>query len=110
MEQNFETVTINGKIYYSAPQELVEHKGEWKIVVLQRGWVMIGKLERNGSDCKLHSAAVIRRWGTKKGLGELSGGPLLETKIDKCNGLVEFDWLTVVASISVDGNQWQKSL
>lgn len=110
MEQNFETVTINGKTYYSSPQESVEYNGEWKIVILQRGWVMVGKLERKGSECKLHRAAVLRRWGTKEGLGELSGGPLDDTKLDKCGGLVEFDWLTVVASISVDGAKWQNVL
>lgn len=110
MEQNFETVTINGKTYYSSPRALVEHEGDWKIVILQRGWVMVGQLERKDSECKLHRAAVIRRWGTKKGLGELSDGPLTETTIDKCNGLVEFDWLTVVAAISVDGDKWQKHL
>ena len=110
MEQNFETITINGKTYYSSPKELVEHEGDWKIVVLQRGWVMVGKLERKVSECKLHRAAVIRKWGTKKGLGELSNGPLSETKIDKCCGLVEFDWLTVIAAISVDGAKWQNHL
>ena len=110
MNQSFETVTINGKTYYSSPQELVEYEGEWKICILQRGWVMVGKLEKSGSECKLHHAAVIRRWGTKKGLGELSEGPLSETKLDKCGGLVEFDWLTCVASISVNGDKWQQHL
>jgi len=104
-------VTVNGKIYYSEKPSGVEFDGEYKIVILQRGWVMVGKLERVGSDCKLHHASVIRNWGTTKGLGELAqDGPKKDTKLDKCNGLVEFDYLTVVASISVNGAAWEKEL
>lgn len=105
-----ETITINGKTYYSEnkPQEF---NGEYKIVILQRGWVMVGKLERNGSECKLHQASVIRNWGTTKGLGEIAkNGPTTSTKLDKCNGLVEFDYLTVVASISVNEESWKSAL
>lgn len=86
-------------------------KGNIKIVVLQRGWVMVGRFERSGSDCKLHSASVIRVWGTSKGLGELAkNGPNSNTKLDPCYGLVEFDYLTVVASISCAEKVWEKEL
>lgn len=81
-----------------------------RIVILQRGWVMVGRFERNGSECKLHDASVIRSWGTTKGLGELATGPTSSTKLDKCNGLVEFDYLTVVATISCEGKSWEKIL
>ena len=63
-----ETITVNGKTYYSEPANHFE--GDIKIVILQRGWVMIGRFEKNGSECKLHDASVIRNWGTTKGLGE----------------------------------------
>jgi len=89
----------------------VEFKGETKIVVLQRGWVVIGKMEREGSQCKLHKASVIRSWGTSKGLGELAlEGPKSSTKLDPCNGLVEFDYLTVVLTISVNEEIWANHL
>lgn len=101
-----DTVTVNGKTYYANKIDQ-EFSGELKIVILQRGWVMVGKLERNGSECKLHNASVIRSWGTKKGLGEIaSEGPKKETILDKCNGLVEFDYLTVVAAISANEQKW----
>ena len=103
-----ETITVNGKIYYSEKPEV---KGDVKIVILQRGWCMVGKFEREGSDCKLHNASVIRVWGTTKGLGEIAkGGPTSLTKLDPCNGLVEFDYLTVVAMISCDEEKWEKYL
>jgi hypothetical protein len=111
MEANIKTIEVNGVTYYSTKPESQELKGDYKIVVLQRGWVMVGKLERNGTDCKLHQAAVIRNWGTTKGLGEIAtGGPTSSTKLDKCGGLVEFDQLTMVCSISVNEDKWKNHL
>jgi len=104
-----QTITVNGKTYFS--EQKAEFNGEYKIVILQRGWVMIGKFERNGSDCKIHNAYVIRNWGTTKGLGELAiEGKKSNTKLDKCGGVVEFDYLTVVATISVDESKWKNEL
>jgi hypothetical protein len=111
MNMNVETITVNGKTYYSQVPTQTEFKGDLKIVVLQRGWVLIGKLERKGDQCFLHNASVIRSWGTKKGLGELAkDGPQSGTILDKCNGLVEFEALTKVLDLSVDENKWQNKL
>ena len=105
-----ETITVNGKIYYSEKTDL-QAPTKIKIVVLQRGWVLIGRFERDGNDCKLHDASVIRNWGTTKGLGELAlSGRTKGTKLDKCNGLIEFDILTVVLQISVNEAIWEKEL
>ena len=105
-EAKMKTVIIDDEKYIKE-----EKTGDVKIVILQRGWVMVGRFERNGSDCKLHNAAVIRSWGTSKGLGELaSNGVLPNTKLDPTNGLVEFDYLTVVATISCEEEKWKKCL
>lgn len=110
MEINHKTLTINGVEYVeksAVPTQQFE--GTAKIVILQRGWVMVGRLERDGSECKLHNASVIRSWGSTKGLGEIAGGgPTGATKLDRCNGLVEFDYLTVVASIAVNEEKWKQ--
>lgn len=105
-------VTINGATYVlKGSQQDYTDKCDIKIVVLQRGWVMVGRFERNGSECKLHKASVIRNWGTTKGLGEIAfGGPTISTKIDPTNGVVEFDYLTVVATISCREEAWKKHL
>jgi len=102
------TMTIDGVKYIKESEaKNTEYAGEKKIVILQRGWVMIGRLERDGSECKLHNASVIRTWGTSNGLGELAEtGKLTGTKLDKCYGVVEFDWLTVVATIAVNDEKW----
>lgn len=111
MDTQVNEVTINGVTYVQKGTQEKEFDGEIKIVILQRGWVMVGKFERNGSECKLHNASVIRRWGTTKGLGEIaSNGPTKDTILDKCFGVVEFDYLTVVASIAVEENKWRSKL
>lgn len=103
-----DTITVDGKTYYSKKSE---YDGDVKIVILQRGWCMVGRFERNGNECKLHDASVIRSWGTTKGLGEIAeGGPTSETILDKTNGLIEFDYLTVVATISCNEDKWESYL
>jgi hypothetical protein len=108
MNTEINEVEING-IKYVKKDSIVEHKqyeGDVKIVVLQRGWVYIGRFERTGNDCKLHNAYNIRNWGTTKGLAELVNGATKDTKLDKCDGLVEFDWLTVIHTIAVNSKSW----
>jgi len=78
-----------------------------KIVILQRGWIYIGRMERQGNECKLFNASIIRKWGTTKGLGELVHGPLQETILDKCDGMVEFHYLTIINTICVDPEKWK---
>ena len=110
MESTINELEVNGKKYVlKGSQE--EIKGYIKIVILQRGWIMVGKFERSGNDCKLHNASVIRNWGTTNGLGEIAkDGPKSATKLDKCNGLVEFDYLTVCAMISCEESRWKNVL
>lgn len=100
------TITVDGIEY--AP---LTTTGDIKIVILQRGWILVGKFERKGSDCKMYNASVIRSWGTTKGLGEIAeGGPTSSTKLDPCTGVVEFDYLTVVATIGCNEKKWEKEL
>ena len=104
------SLTIDG-VEWVKKSEAVNYTGDIKIVILQRGWVMVGRFERGDTVCKLYDASVIRSWGTTKGLGELAeNGPLANTKLDKCYGVVEFDWLTVVASVSVNDEAWKKAV
>lgn len=101
-------IVIEGVTYIPKGTEQKVYDGNIKIVVLQRGWVYIGKFERNENDCRLHNAYCIRTWGTTKGLCELVNGATSSTKLDKCEGVVEFDWLTVVHTITVDKTKWNQ--
>ncbi|MBK7800980.1 MAG: hypothetical protein IPJ53_17965 [Saprospiraceae bacterium] len=67
MEQKINEIELNGIKY--VPKDSIlkpEFTGDIKIVVLQRGWVYIGRFERTGNDCKLHNSYCIRTWGTTK--------------------------------------------
>lgn len=103
-------VEINGIKYVPKDSVTIQqnYTGDIKIVVLQRGWVYIGRFERKENDCKLYSAYNIRTWGTTKGLPELVNGATTSTKLDKCDGIVEFDWLTVVHTITVNPDKWKQ--
>jgi hypothetical protein len=55
----------------------------WCIVVLDRGFVVVGNVVLSGNYVVINDCSCIRRWGTKKGLGELAmKGPLAETVLD----------------------------
>lgn len=112
MKTDVSELEVNGVKYVPKNfQPYVQPSGPTKIVILQRGWVMVGRFFRTGNDCKLSNASVIRAWGTTKGLGEIAmNGPTSNTKLDKCGGIVEFDYLTVVAMIAVEESKWQNAL
>ena len=112
METAVNEVSINGVDYVRKGSEVEKDiVSDIKIVVLQRGWIVVGRLERKDTQCKLHNASVIRIWGTTNGLGEIAeGGPTSSTKLDKCRGIVEFDYMTVVLTIDCEERKWQNKL
>lgn len=77
-----------------------------RIVILQRGWVAVGRFTQTGEMCNLDGASTIRRWGTTKGLGQLVNGPLPSTVADPCGGQVTFHILAVVAMITCTEGSW----
>lgn len=58
-------ITINNEVYVLESD--VEIKPTTKqIVVLNRGWVVVGNYSEDGDNCTLTDASVIRVWGTTK--------------------------------------------
>ncbi len=107
MEITQNKITVNGLSYVLEDTvQRPNYSGQAKIVILQRGWVFIGILEKDGSNCLLHNAYNIRQWGTTNGLPELVNGKTDKTVLDKCEGVVEFNELTIVATISVNIDKW----
>jgi len=103
------TIELNGKKYVEVGSQEPKNS-DIKIVILQRGWVMIGRFSKKGDMCALENAHVIRLWGTTRGLGELAlEGKQTNTRLDKA-GHVEFHILTVVASINCADNKWDAEL
>ena len=86
-------------------------KGDLFIVVLQRGWVAVGKRSvlPNG-DYILMDAAHIRVWGTTKGLGEIAmDGPTSKTILDKCPP-IEYHPMTTIMHIRCKEGKWTGKL
>lgn len=106
-----ESVVIGGVEYVPKSSQSDEPKNSnIKIVILQRGWIMIGRWTQKGEACSLDNAYVIRLWGTTKGLGELAlEGRRPSTKLDKV-GHVEFHQLTVVATLNCKEELWDSEL
>jgi hypothetical protein len=107
-----ETIIVNGVEYVLKGTIISDEpkNSDIKIVILQRGWVMIGRYSQEGDKCTLENAYVIRRWGTSKGLGELAlEGKKSGTIMDRA-GRVEFNALTVVATINAKPELWTKEL
>lgn len=106
------TITLNGVDYVAKADVDKALKGskvaptKIQIVVLQRGWVAIGRFSQTKEQCHLTSASIVRTWGTSKGLGELAmNGPLTNTKLDKCADL-HFHEMTIVVRMDVDESKW----
>ena len=86
-----------------------EERGK-NIVILQRGWVVVGDLFKNGEEYVLRNGAVVRRWGTTNGLGELaSEGKRSETKLEPIPE-TKFHELTVIAMIKCEETKWKNCL
>jgi len=107
------TIKINNDVYVAESDfksQLAKKKitpSKKQIVILNRGWVVIGNYSEKGDECTLTNASVIRTWGTTKGLGELAeGGPLTNTKLDECPN-VYFHKMTMVARMDVNESKWE---
>jgi len=58
------------------------------IVVLDRGFVYVGKVKIDGDYVTISNARNIRYWGTTKGLGELVSGPTEKTRLDEVGEVI----------------------
>lgn len=101
------TITVNNDVYVlekDVKSELAKKNTKptkRQIVVLNRGWVVVGDYSEKGDECTLANASVIRVWGTTKGLGELAeSGITSSTKLDPCPN-VHFHKMTMVARMDV---------
>ena len=77
----------------------------WAIAVFDRGWVFVGVVAEGETIVRIEKCAVIRRWGTLKGLGELRRGPLADTKLDPVDTLVA-PAKSLIFTIGVDATAW----
>lgn len=100
-----ETIKIDDVEYIRA--DSVDAKPTKKqIVVLQRGWVIVGDVHKTDEEVTISNASVIRIWGTSKGLGEIAeDGPTAETKLDPCP-TINVHPLSTVLYMNVNESNW----
>lgn len=101
------SITIDGVEYVPAADREPSHV---QIVVLDRGWIVVGYTEQTAATLIIKKAQVIRRWGTSKGLGELATlGPRPNTTLDSA-GIVRAPIGSVVCTFDCDATAWEASL
>lgn len=77
-----------------------------KIVVLDRGFVVVGNVSFQEEYVVIDRCSCIRRWGTTQGLGEIAfNGPTSKTTLDK-QPLTTVHKLQVVQMIDCEASKW----
>lgn len=72
----------------STEQKRPEIDGPQQIVVLDRGWVFVGKTRYVDGGMQVDNARCVRIWGTTRGIGELAeSGPTERTRLDPCGSV-----------------------
>lgn len=109
MSKNTNEIEINGESYVkkSSLKNIEEYKASpIQILVLNCGWIVIGNVSESVGKTVIQNAAVIRRWGTTKGLGELaSSGKLKDTIFDACPDIT-VNTANVVLAMNCDQSKW----
>ena len=80
-----------------------------QIVVLDRGFVYVGRVKTDRDWCYIDDASNIRIWGTTKGLSELVNGPTSSTKLDKA-GSVKAHIKSLIHLIACKEAAWNTKL
>jgi hypothetical protein len=87
----------------------MSESNDLKIVILDRGFVLVGHVKIDGDWVETTKASIIRRWGTTKGLGELAlNGPLANTKLDPI-GTVRSPLRALIGLVECESAKWPES-
>ncbi len=95
-------------------EQLQKCKSPWykthcpiRIVVVDHGFVYVGRYHEIGDEVQIDSARCLIRWGTSEHLGQLKDGPLKDTKLGSpCMFLSK--QLRIVNTIEVDQDAWEQ--
>lgn len=103
------TIKIN-EVEYVRKDIIVPPSENIRIAVLQRGWVVVGHYKQDGEMCNLTHCAIIRNWGTTRGLGQIAKeGPTKSTILDKCED-IEWHVLTGIFTMKCMEEVWKSVL
>lgn len=94
-----------GDVEYVRKDSIAQTEGDIKIVIVDRGFVYVGRVEMTGDMLIVRSAQNIRKWGTSRGLGELVSGPLVNTILDPV-GTARIPLHAMISLIDVEQSAW----
>lgn len=103
------SIEINGETYVKQSEIFQKEylPSPIQIVILNRGWIVIGNVSTVNSKTIIQKVSVIRNWGTKKGLGQLAlEGMQSETVLDPC-GDISVDTINVVCIMNCNQDKWK---
>ena len=92
----------------------VEDFGPIKIVVIERGFIYVGRVETDVAaasedDVRIGDARSLIRWGSTQHLGELVNGPLANTKLGaRC--IVRVRRQQIIHMIEVNQDAWRQHI
>jgi hypothetical protein len=100
---NDKNVVIDGVEY-----KPVSADGSLHIVVLDRGFVVVGNVTHDGQYVIIDNCKNIRKWGTTRGLGQIaSEGPTDKTVLDP-QPRTRVHELQVVQLIECEVSKWNR--
>jgi len=102
------TIKIN-EVEYVRKDSISASNTEIKIVVLDRGFVYVGKPSESEDALLIEKARNIRQWGTTRGLAELINGPTGKTVLDALM-TVRVPMRAVLQLIDVNQESWKKHI
>lgn len=83
-----------------------EKKNPLRIVVLHRGWVVLGRVQTIKDETIITDAFTIRQWGTTTGLGQLAReGRQPSTVLDACP-TIRVHPLAIIQQIDCMETKW----
>ncbi len=95
------------RMFFEKSTQPKDPGGAMRIVVLDRGWVVVGELTLKDNEYILLNSRVIRKWGTTDGLMQLANhGPTDKTVLEEI-GTIRFNAQSVVLQFEVeDKTKW----
>lgn len=97
-------IIVDGKRYIPA-----EECGKIKIVVMERGFVYVGRVDDVDDPVTIRNARALIRWGTNNHLGQLVNGPLPNTKLG-ASCTVRCFLRQIIHAIEVNQDAWNKHI
>lgn len=77
-----------------------------QIVILDRGFVLVGDARVDGDWVITENASVVRVWGTTRGLGEIAqNGPTRKTVLDPI-GTVRSPLRALIGLVACEATKW----